>query len=168
MMTNTGNRITQGQFSFLPDLTDEQITAQIKYALKNGWAVSVEYTDDPHPRNTYWEMYGNPMFDLQGSRRDPAGDQRLPQDVPESLHPRHGVRLRRAASRVAAHVVHRQPAGERTRLRADAPGRPGPAGSLHGHELCGATSPKANATADGAITSRASGERARRQRSPLP
>jgi ribulose-bisphosphate carboxylase small chain len=69
MMTNHGNRVTQGQFSFLPDLTDAQITAQIKYALKNGWAVSVEYTDDPHPRNTYWEMYGNPMFDL----KDPAG-----------------------------------------------------------------------------------------------
>ena len=69
MMTNQGNRITQGQFSFLPDLTDAQITAQIKYALKNGWAIGVEYTDDPHPRNTYWEMYGNPMFDL----KDPAG-----------------------------------------------------------------------------------------------
>ena len=69
MMTNPGNRITQGQFSFLPDLTDVQITAQIKYALKNGWAVSIEYTDDPHPRNTYWEMYGNPLFDL----KDPAG-----------------------------------------------------------------------------------------------
>ena len=64
MMTNTGNRITQGQFSFLPDLTDAQITKQIEYALKNDWAVSVEYTDDPHPRNTYWEMYGMPMFDL--------------------------------------------------------------------------------------------------------
>jgi ribulose-bisphosphate carboxylase small chain len=69
MMTNTGNRITQGQFSFLPDLTDEQITAQVNYALSRDWAVSVEYTDDPHPRNTYWEMFGNPMFDL----RDPAG-----------------------------------------------------------------------------------------------
>ena len=69
MMTNHGNRITQGQFSFLPDLTDAQITAQIKYALKNNWAVNVEYTDDPHPRNTYWEMFGMPMFDL----KDPAG-----------------------------------------------------------------------------------------------
>lgn len=69
MMTNHGNRITQGQFSYLPDLTDEQITAQINYALKNNWAVGIEYTDDPHPRNTYWEMYGNPMFDL----KDPAG-----------------------------------------------------------------------------------------------
>jgi len=69
MMTNPGNRLTQGQFSFLPDLTDEQITRQIKYALEHGWAVSIEYTDDPHPRNTYWEMFGMPMFDL----KDPAG-----------------------------------------------------------------------------------------------
>jgi len=69
MMTNHGNRVTQGQFSFLPDLTDKQITAQVKFALNNGWAVNVEYTDDPHPRNTYWEMYGMPMFDL----KDPAG-----------------------------------------------------------------------------------------------
>ncbi|MCZ6667582.1 MAG: ribulose bisphosphate carboxylase small subunit [Gammaproteobacteria bacterium] len=69
MMTNYGNRMTQGQFSFLPDLTDEQISAQIKYALENSWAINIEYTDDPHPRNTYWEMYGMPMFDM----KDPAG-----------------------------------------------------------------------------------------------
>lgn len=62
-------RITQGQFSFLPDLTDDQIKAQVKYALDQGWAVAVEYTDDPHPRNTYWEMWGQPMFDL----KDAAG-----------------------------------------------------------------------------------------------
>jgi ribulose-bisphosphate carboxylase small chain len=68
MMSNPGHRITQGQFSFLPDLSDEQIAAQLNYALKHGWAVSIEYTDDPHPRNTYWEMYGNPLFDL----KDPA------------------------------------------------------------------------------------------------
>ena len=65
MMTNHGNRLTQGQFSFLPDLTDKQISAQIEYALSKNWALGVEYTDDPHPRNTYWEMYGNPMFDLK-------------------------------------------------------------------------------------------------------
>lgn len=57
-------RITQGTFSFLPDLTNEQITRQLEYCLANDWAVGIEYTDDPHPRNTYWEMYGNPMFDL--------------------------------------------------------------------------------------------------------
>ncbi len=68
-MTDRGMRITQGQFSFLPDLTDEQIAAQVRYALGNGWAVNLEHTDDPHPRNTYWEMFGLPLFDL----RDPAG-----------------------------------------------------------------------------------------------
>jgi ribulose-bisphosphate carboxylase small chain len=61
-------QLTQGQFSFLPPLTDDQIAAQIRYALAQGWAVSVELTDDPHPRNTYWEMWGMPMFDL----KDPA------------------------------------------------------------------------------------------------
>jgi len=62
-------RITQGAFSFLPDLDDVQIAAQVEYCLRNEWAVGIEYTDDPHPRNTYWEMWGNPMFDL----RDAAG-----------------------------------------------------------------------------------------------
>ncbi|MEK7426465.1 MAG: ribulose bisphosphate carboxylase small subunit [Actinomycetota bacterium] len=57
-------RLTQGAFSFLPDLTDAQITAQVQYCLDHHWSVSLEYTDDPHPRNTYWEMWGPPMFDL--------------------------------------------------------------------------------------------------------
>ena len=68
-MTTSNNRITQGQFSFLPDLTDAQIARQVDHCLAKGWAIGLEYTDDPHPRNTYWEMHGNPMFDL----RDAAG-----------------------------------------------------------------------------------------------
>jgi ribulose-bisphosphate carboxylase small chain len=58
-------RVTQGTFSFLPDLTDEQIDAQIKYSLRHNWAMSVEYTDDPHPRNAYWELWGLPSFDTK-------------------------------------------------------------------------------------------------------
>lgn len=61
--------LTQGTFSYLPPLSDEEIRAQVNYALEHGWALSVEYTDDPHPRNVYWEMWGLPMFDL----RDAAG-----------------------------------------------------------------------------------------------
>jgi ribulose-bisphosphate carboxylase small chain len=61
-------RITQGCFSFLPDLTDDQITAQIEYCLNKGWAIGVEWTHEPHPRNTYWEMWGNPMFDLKDAK----------------------------------------------------------------------------------------------------
>ena len=65
MMTNPTGKITQGQFSFLPELTDAEIRLQIDYGLAKGYAWSIEYTDDPHPRNTYWEMFGMPMFDLQ-------------------------------------------------------------------------------------------------------
>ncbi len=67
-MHENPRNMTQGQFSFLPPLTDDQIKAQIAYAIKMGFAVSVEYTDDPHPRNTYWEMWCQPMFDT----KDPA------------------------------------------------------------------------------------------------
>jgi len=56
--------LRQGAFSYLPDLSDEEIAAQVRYALLNGWPVSVEYTDDPHPRNVYWDLWGLPMFDL--------------------------------------------------------------------------------------------------------
>ena len=58
-------RITQGTFSFLPELSADEIRAQVQYCLDNDWPLSVEYTDDPHPRNTYWEMWGLPMFDLK-------------------------------------------------------------------------------------------------------
>jgi ribulose-bisphosphate carboxylase small chain len=57
-------RVTQGTFSYLPDFTDEEIEAQLRYALRNGWAIMVEHTDDPHPRNSLWEMWAQPQFDL--------------------------------------------------------------------------------------------------------
>ena len=60
-------RLTQGCFSFLPDLTDEQILKQVTYAITKGWAINVEWTDDPHPRNSYWELWGLPLFDIKDS-----------------------------------------------------------------------------------------------------
>jgi ribulose-bisphosphate carboxylase small chain len=81
-------RITQGTFSYLPDFTDEEISKQIEYCLDNHWPLSVEFTDDPHPRNTYWEMWGLPMFDL----RDPAGVL-LEVNACRKAKPNHYVRL---------------------------------------------------------------------------
>ena len=81
-------RITQGTFSFLPDLTDAQIAAQIEYALARGWALSVEHTPDPHPRDVYWEMWGEPMFDL----RDAAGVLREVRDC-RAAFPRDHVKV---------------------------------------------------------------------------
>jgi ribulose-bisphosphate carboxylase small chain len=63
-------KITQGTFSFLPELTDEEIDAQLRYAISHGWSLSIEYTDDPHPRNSYWEMWGLPRFDLTTDQSD--------------------------------------------------------------------------------------------------
>ena len=88
MMTNPVRRITQGQFSYLPDLTDAEISMQIQYGLNRGYAWSVEYTDDPHPRNTYWEMHGIPMFDL----KDAAGVLMEMQSYRRTF-PQHYIRL---------------------------------------------------------------------------
>jgi ribulose-bisphosphate carboxylase small chain len=57
-------KITQGTFSHLPELTDDEIAAQIELVLSNGWPVALEFTDDPHPRNVYWDMWDLPMFDV--------------------------------------------------------------------------------------------------------
>lgn len=56
--------LRHGAFSYLPDLTDDEIALQVRYALDNGWPVSIEHTQDAHPRNVYWEMWGLPLFDL--------------------------------------------------------------------------------------------------------
>src|SRR5262245_32890140 len=88
MMTNPTGRLTQGQFSFLPDLSDEEIGLQLEYGLRRGYAWSIEYSDDPHPRNTFWEMYGMPMFDL----RDAAGVL-MELNACRQAFPRHYIRL---------------------------------------------------------------------------
>ena len=59
--------VTQGTFSYLPPLTDDEIRAQIQYGIDQGWAVAIEFTDDIHPRNVYWEMWGFPDFDAKDS-----------------------------------------------------------------------------------------------------
>jgi ribulose-bisphosphate carboxylase small chain len=118
-------RITQGTFSFLPDLTDEQIARQIAYALAQGWALSVESTDDPHPRNVYWDMHGPPMFDV----RDPAVVLREVQAC-RAAHPDRYVKVNAFDARSGWETVRlsflvQRPAREaRYRLvRQDGPGR---------------------------------------------
>ena len=54
---------------FCPISPTSRSARRCSTASDNGWAVNIEFTDDPHPRNTYWEMWGLPMFDL----RDAAG-----------------------------------------------------------------------------------------------
>jgi len=95
-------RITQGTFSFLPDLTDDQIAKQVQYAIQQGWAVNIEFTDDPHPRNTYWEMWGFPMFDIKDAAavmtelaacRKTYGDRYIRISASDSSHGWESIRL---------------------------------------------------------------------------
>jgi ribulose-bisphosphate carboxylase small chain len=108
-------RVTQGAFSFLPDFTDDQIAAQIRYALDRGWSMSVEYTDDPHPRNSYWEMWGQPQFELE-----PEDYEVVLREVRacREAHPDHYVKLiaydaRRGRQTTALSFIVGRPAVER-------------------------------------------------------
>jgi len=83
-------RITQGTFSYLPDLTDDEIAAQMRYALSNEWAIMFEYTDDPHPRNNLWDMWKQPDFDLGPDDADAA--MRDLDEVREA-YPNHYIKL---------------------------------------------------------------------------
>jgi ribulose-bisphosphate carboxylase small chain len=80
--------LTQGTFSFLLPLSDEEINKQIQYCLNHDWPLNIEFTDDPHPRNTYWEMWGLPLFDL----RDAVG---IMQEINacRDLYPHHYIRV---------------------------------------------------------------------------
>jgi ribulose-bisphosphate carboxylase small chain len=55
--------MTQGAFSYLPPLTDDEITLQVDRAICHGWTLAIEHTDAPAPRNHYWQMWGLPQFD---------------------------------------------------------------------------------------------------------
>ncbi len=122
-------RLTQGTFSFLPDLTDAQITlADRILRCSDGWAVGVEHTEDPHPRNTYWEMYGNPMFDL----KDAAGIMREVDECRRAFPNRYIKRQRvrfdsRRRSRCDCRSSSRRPQEEPgfELLREEGPGRDG-------------------------------------------
>ncbi len=118
-------RLTQGQFSFLPDLTDDEIKRQTEYALGQGWAVAVEFTDDPHPRNTFWEMWGTPMFDM----KDPAGVM-LEVNACRAAHPEKYVKVLAFDSRKGFETVRMSFIVDRPQeepgfelIRAEGPGR---------------------------------------------
>ncbi len=59
----TATQMTQGAFSYLPALTDEEITVQVDRGIRLGWTLAIEQTDAPAPRNHDWEMFGLPQFD---------------------------------------------------------------------------------------------------------
>nr|WP_318272734.1 ribulose bisphosphate carboxylase small subunit [Paracoccus saliphilus] len=130
-------KMTQGQFSFLPDLSDDDIHLQAQYAIDRGWGVSVEWTDDPHLRNTFWEMWGHPIFDNPDAAavvyevnqcRKLHGGTYIPV-IAFDASPGWGV---------DPHALYREPPGRGVRLPPGPAGGRGPRGPLHDRKLCDA------------------------------
>jgi ribulose-bisphosphate carboxylase small chain len=118
-------RLTQGTFSYLPDLSDEEIGEQVAYCVGQGWAMAVEYTDDPHPRNVYWEMWGLPYFDVHDVEAVVGEVNRCRQ-----TNPSHYIRLSAYDARLGrqttalAFIVNRpQPEPDFRLIRSEGPGR---------------------------------------------
>ena len=55
-------------FSYLPELTDLEVAAQIRSILAAGLVVALEYTDEPDPYQHYWTLWKLPLFGIS----DPA------------------------------------------------------------------------------------------------
>lgn len=140
-------KLTQGTFSFLPDLTDDQIRAQVQYCLDQGWAVNFEFTDDPHPRNTYWDMWGHPMFDIADAAgvmseleecRELYGDRYIRLSAFDSSHGWESIRLsfivNRPASEPGFRVDRREGAGRLIRYSTHSYATERPAGERYGDD----------------------------------
>ena len=72
-------RITQGTFSFLPDFTDEQIEAQIRLAVTNGWSLVDRVHRRPAPAERLLGDVGPAALRPDGgrtSRPDARGSRR--------------------------------------------------------------------------------------------
>ena len=71
--------------------------------------MSIEYTDDMHPRNTYWEMWGLPMFDVKPTTRERAARGARCREA----HPEHHIKLiaydATYGRQTSALSLHRQP-----------------------------------------------------------
>ena len=49
-------------FSYLPEMTKEQMRSQIEWIVDNGWNPGIEHTEPEHALDYYWYMWKLPMF----------------------------------------------------------------------------------------------------------
>ncbi|MBD2097647.1 ribulose bisphosphate carboxylase small subunit [Trichocoleus sp. FACHB-591] len=48
--------------SYLPPLSDAQITRQLQYILDQGYIPAVEFSEDSDPEQHYWTLWKLPLF----------------------------------------------------------------------------------------------------------
>ena len=49
-------------FSYLPEMSAEQIRKQVQYIVSQGWNPAVEHTEPENAMGSYWYMWKLPMF----------------------------------------------------------------------------------------------------------
>lgn len=49
-------------FSYLPQLSDEALRAQVQYIVSKGWNPAIEHTEPENAFDHYWYMWKLPMF----------------------------------------------------------------------------------------------------------
>ena len=49
-------------FSYLPQLSADQIRSQIEYIVSKGWNPGIEHTEPENASSNYWYMWKLPMF----------------------------------------------------------------------------------------------------------
>ena len=54
--------------SYLPPLSDTQITKQIQYVLDQGYFPAIEFNEDSEPTQYYWTMWKLPLFNANSTQ----------------------------------------------------------------------------------------------------
>ena len=49
-------------FSYLPQLTDDELRKQVEYIVSKGWNPAIEHTEPENASSHYWYMWKLPMF----------------------------------------------------------------------------------------------------------
>lgn len=75
-------------FSYLPDLTKEQISKQVQYIVSKGWNPAVEHTEPENAFDHYWYMWKLPLFGETDVAKILAEAESC-----HKAHPKHHVRL---------------------------------------------------------------------------
>ena len=60
-LSDTNSR-KMGTFSYLPELTAEELRKQVEYIVAKGWNPAIEHTEPENAVSNYWYMWKLPMF----------------------------------------------------------------------------------------------------------
>ena len=96
-------------FSYLPELSAEEIAAQVRSILDRNLVVAIEHTQRVDPRDHYWTLWKLPLFDVHDSERVLEAIQDCRRANPGDFVRVNGYDSRRQGQ-VASFVVYR-PAG---------------------------------------------------------